>query len=183
MANPFVSEIRIVGFNFPPHGWALCNGQLLPIAQNTALFSLLGTTFGGNGTSTFGLPNLQGSAPLHFGQGPGLSAYALGQFSGATTVTLNSTQLPIHAHTPACFSTNPNPAPVLSPAGSVWAVAGARRGAANLYATTTDGTTMNSTAIGSTGGSAGVALPHNNLHPYLAITFVIALQGVFPARN
>ena len=179
MASPFVAEIRIFAGNFPPRGNAFCNGQLLAIAQNTALFSLLGTNFGGNGTSNFGLPNLQGSAPLGFGQGPGLSNYFIGQSGGTTTVQLLASQLPQHQHTPAALS-GTNAAPVLTPAGNVWAVAGPRRGTpANLYATTSNAAAMNATALGSAGGGG----PHNNLQPYLALSFIIALQGIFPARN
>ena len=180
MASPFVAEIRMFAGNFPPKGNAFCNGQLLPISQNTALFSLLGTTYGGNGISTFGLPDLQGSAPLGQGQGPGLGLYDLGQTGGLPQVTLTTAHLPAHQHTPACLSASPNPAPVLSPAGNVWAVAGPRRGTpANLYATASNATAMNAQALAPAGGG----LPHNNLQPYLAITFIIALSGVFPARS
>ena len=181
MASPFVAEIRIFAGNFAPRGWALCNGQLLAISQNTALFSLLGTNFGGDGRVNFGLPNLQGSAPLGSGQGPGLSPYVVGQSGGAPTETLSTTEMPSHAHTPACFSTSPNPAPLLSPSGNVWAVAGSRRTPSSLYKATPPGVTaaMN----GAASGTAGSNTPHNNLQPYLAITFIIALQGIFPARN
>lgn len=181
MASPFVAEIRIFAGNFAPIGWALCNGQLLAISQNTALFSLLGTNFGGNGTSNFGLPNLQGSAPLGPGQGPGLSPYVIGQSGGAPTETLITSEMPSHAHTPACLSTSPNPAPLLSPGGNVWAVTGTRRTPSNMFKANPPGATaaMNGAAIGTAGGNT----PHNNLQPYLAISFIIALQGVFPARN
>ncbi|MEO6786643.1 MAG: tail fiber protein [Chthoniobacteraceae bacterium] len=181
MSSPFLAEIRIFAGNFNPKGWALCNGQLLAISQNTALFSLLGTNYGGDGKSTFGLPNLQGSVPLGQGQGPGLSPYALGQSGGSSTVTLLTTELPIHLHTPPlCLNADPNPNPVLSPAGNVWGVAAARRGSAtNTYATTKDATTMNAQALSLTGGGQ----PHNNLQPYLALTFIIALQGIYPPRS
>lgn len=180
MSDPFIAEIRIFPYNFAPRSWAFCNGQLISIAQNTALFALVGTTFGGNGQTTFGLPNLQGRAPLGPGQGPGLSNYVLGETAGVPTVTLVSTQLPQHSHTPACLSTSPNPAPLLSPAGNVWAVAGTRRVPANLYKTgTVTAAAMNAQAVGLAGGSQ----PHNNLQPYLAISFCICTQGVFPARN
>lgn len=180
MATPFIAEIKIFGGNFAVRGYAFCNGQILPIAQNTALFSLLGTTYGGNGTSTFALPNLQGSAPLGQcgGQGPGLSPYVLGEAGGTPTVTLLQNQLPQHTHTASCFSTNPNPAPLPSPAGNVWAVASSRRVVTSLYAATTD-STMNATALPLMGGSQ----PHYNLQPFLAITFIIATQGIFPSRN
>lgn len=181
MASPFVAEIRIFAGNFAPIGWALCNGQLLAISQNTALFSLLGTNFGGNGTSNFALPNLQGSAPLGSGNGAGLTSYVVGQSGGAPTETLITSEIPSHAHTPACFSTSPNPAPLLSPGGNVWAVTGTRRTPSSLYKATPPATTaaMNAAASGNAGGN----LPHNNLQPYLAITFIIALQGIYPARN
>jgi microcystin-dependent protein len=180
MATPFLAEIKIFGGNFAPRGYAFCSGQIISIAQNTALFSLLGTTFGGNGTVNFALPNLQGSAPLGQcgGQGPGLSPYALGQTGGTPTVTVLQTQLPQHTHTAACFSTNPNPAPLPSPAGNVWAVASARRVVTSLYAATSD-STMNPTALPLMGGSQ----PHNNLQPFLAIHFIIATEGIFPSRN
>ena len=180
MSQPFLAEIRIFAGNFAPRGNSLCNGQLLGIAQNTALFSLLGTTYGGNGTTNFGLPDLQGRTPLHFGNGAGLSQYQLGESGGEASHTLLTTEMPAHSHTPACFSTAPNPAPLLSPQGNVWAVAGTRRVPVSLYksgAVTT--ATMNPAAI----GLAGSSQPHNNRQPYLGLTFIIALQGVFPARN
>jgi microcystin-dependent protein len=180
MAEPFLAEIKIFAGNFAPTGFALCNGQILPISQNAALFSLLGTTFGGNGTSNFGLPNFQGSAPLGFGQGPGLSSYVLGQTGGTTTVTILQNQIPSHSHTPACFSTSPNPTPVLSPAGSVWAVAGSRRSLTNLYKSgAVTASNMNASSL----ATAGSGQPHNNMQPYLALTFIIALVGIFPSRN
>ena len=181
MAQPFIGEIKMSGGNFAPASYAMCNGQILFISQNTALFSLLGTTFGGNGQTTFALPNLQSRAPLGVGQGPGLGLYGLGQQGGTSTVMLGGNELPLHTHTPAALSASPNPAPVLTPAGNVWAVAGARRAVTNLYKTPPAGTTanMNPAAVGAAGGGG----PHNNMQPYLAINFIIALQGVFPARN
>lgn len=180
MADPFVAEIRIFPFNFAPRGWAFCSGQILPISQNTALFSLLGTTYGGNGQSNFALPNLQGAAPLGFGQGPGLSLYDLGQTGGTTTVTLGATQIPSHTHTASALPTVPNPTPLLSPSGNIWAVAGTRRVNTNLYATAA-GTpqAMNAVALAVTGGGQ----PHNNMPPYLTMNFCIAMQGVFPPRT
>jgi microcystin-dependent protein len=175
MSSPFVAEIRIFGFNFAPVGWALCNGQLLPISQNTALFSLLGTTYGGNGTSTFGLPNLQGCAPLDAGQGPGLSDRVLGETGGQTTVTLSSNHLPIHAHSNAAFTSAGNQN---SPVNNACATAKVQRQTANLYSST-DGATMNAGALAATGGGQ----PHNNMPPYLVLNFCIAMQGVFPSRN
>ena len=178
MATPFIGEIKMFGGTFALRNYAFCNGQILGIAQNTALFAILGTTYGGNGTTNFALPNLQGSTPLGAGNGPGLSPYALGQTGGTPTVTVLQTQLPQHTHTAACFSTNPNPAPLPSPAGNVWAVAGGRRVTTSFYTATTNAT-MNATALPVAGGSQ----PHNNLQPFLAINFIIGIQGIFPARN
>ncbi len=180
MSEPFIAEIRIFAGTFAPRNWSLCNGQILSIAQNTALFSLLGTTFGGDGRTTFALPNFQGAVPLGPGQGPGLPDYVLGEVGGAPTITLGVTQLPAHTHVPACLSTSPNPAPQLSPQGNVWGVAGSRRVPASLYkAAVGTAAQMNVQAIGAAGGSQ----PHNNMQPYLGVNFVIALQGIFPSRN
>jgi microcystin-dependent protein len=173
MADPFVAEIRIFGFNFAPKGWATCDGQLLPISQNTALFSLLGTFYGGNGKSTFALPNLQGSAPLHQGQGNGLSEYFLGQQGGSDFITLLDSEMPQHNHTlmsVAGFAASDN-----SPQGNVLAKAAA---GLNAYAPAPNLVTMAPQAISPAGGS----LPHNNMMPYLTLTFCIAMQGIFPAR-
>ncbi len=173
MAEPFVAEIRIFGFNFAPTGWAFCDGQLLPISQNTALFSLLGTTYGGDGKSTFALPNLQGRAPMHPGQGPGLSLHDLGESGGSDTVTLLTSELPGHGH--ALMASN-QPAEDASPAGEAL---GRSVGAA-LYQTNTaqNLVAMAPEAVAPSGGGQ----PHNNLMPYLTLTFCIALQGVFPPR-
>jgi microcystin-dependent protein len=175
MADPFVAEIRIFPFNFAPKGWAWCNGQLLPISQNTALFSLLGTTYGGNGTSNFALPNLQGSAPMHPGQGPGLSLHDLGETGGSQTVSLLESEIPSHSHS-VMASTSP---------GNRTAPAG------NSFARTVSGATpyiagsptpplvpMSPNALVPAGGDQ----PHNNMQPYLTFYFNIALQGVFPQR-
>ncbi|HEX9160073.1 MAG TPA: tail fiber protein [Thermoanaerobaculia bacterium] len=177
MSNPFVAEIRIFAGNFAPTGWALCNGQLLPISQNTALFSLLGTTYGGNGQSNFALPNLQGSAPMHPGQGPGLTLRSLGETGGEQAVTLLSTEMPSHTHTMQCstMATAPNASPtnnVLAPSGG--------RGRPVPYAPSVPANNipMSPSAVSVTGGSQ----PHNNMPPFLSLTFIIALQGVFPAR-
>ncbi len=171
MADPFVAEIRIVSFNFPPRGWAFCDGQLLPLSQNTALFSLLGTTYGGNGQSNFALPNLQGSAAMHPGQGPGLSLYDLGQVSGSSAVTLLSNEIPAHTHSalaaavPGLQTTPANNALTRPPTGMGYAPAAAPQGL--------------SAPLGVTGGSQ----PHNNMQPYLTMNFVIAMQGVYPPRT
>jgi microcystin-dependent protein len=173
MADPFVAEIRIFPFNFAPRGWAWCNGQLLPISQNTALFSLLGTTYGGDGKSTFGLPDLEGSAPLHVGgnqPGPGLSFYDLGEASGVDTVTLLQSEMPIHTHNMTAQTVDQGdhriPDPTLNLAN------------AQMYSPGPSDATLDPRAVSITGSS----LPHNNLMPYLTLFFNIALQGVFPPR-
>jgi len=175
VSNPFVAEIRIFAGNFAPTGWALCNGQLMPISQNTALFSLLGTTYGGDGKSTFALPNLQGSAPMQAGQGPGLTLRSLGEVGGEQSVTLLQTEMPAHSHgVQAATSGGGLP----GPANNVWA--SGLRGHPGAYANSSPATNvqMNPFAVSLTGGN----LPHNNMPPYLCLTFIIALQGVFPAR-
>src|SRR5262249_6641090 len=175
MANPFVAEIRIFAGNFAPTGWALCDGQLLPISQNTALFSLLGTTYGGDGKSNFALPDLQGCAPMQQGQGPGLSQRVLGEQSGEQTVTLLQTEMPVHAHT-AVGSTGTDQ---VTPVNNAWA-SGTKLGGGNMYAPTgANNVTMNPFATSVAGGN----LPHNNMPPFLGLTFIIALQGVFPPRS
>jgi microcystin-dependent protein len=175
MADPFVAEIRIFPFNFAPNGWAWCDGQLLPLSQNTALFSLLGTTYGGNGKSNFALPDLQGNAPMFWGQGPGLSLYDLGQTGGSQTVTLLESEIPSHSHglmAAAQIATSGVPSPSVG--------LGRSRGM-NLYQsnTTQNVVQMSPSALGPAGGS----LPHNNMMPYLTFYFCIALQGVFPPRG
>ena len=176
MADPFVAEIRIFPFNFAPTGWAQCNGQLLPISQNTALFSLLGTFYGGNGQSTFALPDLQGNAALHQGQGQGLSQRFIGEMSGSQTVTLITSEMPAHTHTPTNAKTIGGQA---DPTGNMWGASNAAKVAANFYAPAGPTVNMNFAAFSLTGGS----LPHNNLMPYLTLNFCIAMQGVFPARS
>ena len=174
MADPFVAEIRIFPFNFAPKGWAWCSGQLLPISQNTALFSLLGTTYGGDGKSTFALPDLQGSAPIQPGQGQGLSLYDLGQTGGSDAVTLLESEIPAHAH---MLRGSNDPANNNLPTGNMPAKPPGR--GINLYITnTTPLVQMNQSALASNGASA----PHNNMMPYLTLNFNIALQGVFPPR-
>ena len=175
MADPFVAEIRIFPFNFAPIGWAFCDGQLMPISQNTALFSLLGTTYGGNGTSTFALPDLQGAAPMHPGQGPGLSLHDLGETGGSETVTLLESEIPAHTHT---MNANAFPANIQAPSPTR-ALAQSTGGVAYESDTTQNLVQKAPEALGPTGGDQ----PHNNLMPYLTLSFCIALQGVFPPRN
>jgi len=176
MADPFVAEIRIFPFNFAPKGWAFCDGQLLPISQNTALFSLLGTTYGGDGKSTFALPDLQGSAPMHPGQGSGLSLHDLGESGGTESVTLLPTEMPAHQHGVGRAANVSGDSVV--PTNCVWAMSGAGRGAAALYIAGPPTGKVNPLSLFPTGGG----LPHNNMQPYLTLNFCIALQGVFPAR-
>ena len=175
MADPFVAEIRIFGFNFAPKGWAFCDGQLLPLSQNTALFSLLGTTYGGNGKSNFALPDLQGSSAMQPGQGQGLSLRDLGETGGESSVTLIPSEMPLHNHT-LNAATDPAELQVPSPDRSL-----ARSGNANAYKAPAGQptTTLSAQAVGVSGGDS----PHNNLQPYLTLNFCIALQGVFPPRG
>jgi microcystin-dependent protein len=173
MSDPFVAEIRIFPFNFPPTGWAFCNGQLMPLSQNTALFSLLGTTYGGDGKSTFALPDLQGSVPMQPGQGQGLTDRFLGEQSGTETVTLLVSEIPIHTHS-LMASSDPADAQIPSVNATL-----ARSSGGDAFTASTSGLTqMAPQALAPAGGS----LPHNNLQPYLTLNFCIALQGVFPAR-
>jgi microcystin-dependent protein len=175
MTDPFLAEIRIFGGNYAPTGWALCNGQLMSISQNTALFSLLGTTYGGDGRSTFGLPNLQGSAPMQQGQGPGLSQRYLGEQGGETSVTLLQSEMATHTHRPmACDASGDSN----TPGNAVWAQSTNGRVAVNLYSPTAPDVMMAPQAIGPAGGGQ----PHNNMQPYLTLSFIIALQGIFPQR-
>jgi microcystin-dependent protein len=182
MSSPFVAEIRIFGFNFPPKGWAFCRGQLLPISQNTALFSLLGTNYGGDGKSTFGLPDMEGSVPIQQGQGPGLSDYFLGQISGSQNVTVLQSEMPLHNHTMSVSTTS---------AGTVTAANGNQlaqglnggkqnQNVARIYSPNAASATtvMSPMAISVTGSS----FPHNNMMPYLALNYCIAMQGIVPAR-
>ncbi|HEU4452954.1 MAG TPA: tail fiber protein [Longimicrobium sp.] len=171
MADPFVAEIRIFPFNFPPKGWAFCDGQLMPISQNTALFSLLGTVYGGDGKSTFALPDLQGSAAMHPGQGQGLSLRDLGQIGGVEAVTLLQSEIPVHTHS---LRATALPADQPAPGGNLTATVASD----NLYGPAASLTNMAFQALPPAGGS----LPHNNMQPYLTLSFCIALQGVFPQR-
>ena len=174
MADPFVAEIRIFPFNFPPKGWAFCNGQLLPLSQNTALFSLLGTVYGGDGKSTFALPDLEGSAAMHPGQGQGLSLRDLGEIGGAESVTLLISEIPFHTHS---VMVSPEVGDVQGPTVDV---AYARSGGGSAYtASNANLVSMAPQMLAPAGGS----LPHNNMQPYLTLNFCIALQGVFPPRQ
>ena len=175
MADVFLGEIRVFGCNFAPTGWAMCNGQLLPLAQNTALFSLLGTYYGGDGKSTFGLPNLKGSLPLDYGQGPGLSNYAIGETGGSPAVTLLTSEMPIHNHAAIC---SPAAGNSTSPGGN--AFAGTSRGKPPAYGPSGSGTVnMSPSAV----ATAGSGQPHENMPPYLTLNFCIALQGIYPSRG
>ncbi len=165
MSEPFLGEIKIISWNFPPKGWAFCNGTLLPIQQNQALFSVLGTTFGGDGRTTFGLPNLQGRTPMHVGNG-----IVLGEMGGETTHTLNIGEMPAHIHTVnGTKTTGDSPVPSLNYLG----------GAANMYGALANATTLQSGTISVVGGGQA----HQNMAPYLVLNFIIALQGIFPSQN
>ena len=173
MADPFVAEIRIFPFNFAPRGWAFCNGQILPISQNTALFSLLGTTYGGNGQSTFALPNMEGNAPMHPGQGPGLSLHDLGEIAGSQTVSLLGSEIPAHTHTLMAATTSANSK---APKDNVLG-----RASANVYLPPAGAplVQMSPNVLAPAGGDQ----PHNNMQPFLTLNFCIALQGIFPPRT
>lgn len=174
MSDPFLAEIRMFAGNFAPKGWAFCDGQILPISQNTALFSLLGTTYGGDGKSTFALPDLQGATPIGQGQGPGLSDVQLGERLGAEWVELTGAEIPAHSHTvrgSTEYGTTGNPS------GAVWAVSRQGRATEKLYGS--------GNAVAMAPGAlavAGTGLPHNNMPPYRVVTFIISLQGMFPER-
>lgn len=170
MSEPFLGEIRAFGFNFAPTGWAQCNGQLLPLSQNTALFALLGTYYGGDGKSTFALPNLEGAAPMHQGQGPGLSERVIGETGGENFVTLLGSEIPAHTH---FISGSARPANENDPNNFYWG------SVANLYSPSANpAQQMAFETLGIAGGSQ----PHNNMQPYLTLNFCIALQGIFPSR-
>ncbi|WP_082608026.1 phage tail protein [Acidovorax sp. Root219] len=173
MSEPFIGEIRHFAFSFAPRGWMACQGQILSIAQNTALFSILGTTYGGNGQTTFALPNFAGRTPIQQGQGPGLSPYVLGEQLGATTVTLTAAHIPPHTHlvsAVAAVGTSD------APAGNALAQSSIR---SDLYAATAPDTAMSSFAVNTAGGGQ----PHNNMPPYMAVGLCIATEGIFPSRN
>jgi microcystin-dependent protein len=166
MSEPFIAEIKVISFNFPPKGWAFCNGQLLPINQNQALFSILGTVYGGDGRTTFALPNFQGRLPLHQGNG-----FTLGERGGEAAHTLTIPELPTHLHPPNAQSTASSPGQ--SPAGAIWATA------PNVAFAPAPNIQMNPAAVANAGGSQ----PHNNESPYLVLNFIIALVGIFPSQN
>lgn len=171
MANPFLGEIRMFAGNFAPLDWALCNGQLLPIAEYTALYNLLGTTYGGDGVTTFALPNLQSRVPIHQGEGAGLSPYVIGENGGAETVTLTVAQIPAHTHTAQASSADSGSS---DPTNNFWASSPATK----QYSPGTNAQ-MKSGAMGQTGGNQ----PHDNMLPFLVVNFIIALFGIFPSRN
>jgi microcystin-dependent protein len=184
MGNPYVSEIRIMSFGFAPQGWALCNGQILPIQQNQALFSLIGTNFGGDGVRTFALPNLQGRAPLHMGSDHFGNIYNLGETGGEASHTLTLNETPAHTHalnastgpadSPPPAGVQPGPTVTLAQA----AAAGGATPAVSIYSTASANTTLSASAISQTGGQ-----PHENRQPFLTLSFCIALQGIFPSRS
>lgn len=170
--DPFVAEIRIFPFNFPPTGWAFCNGQILPLSQNTALFSLLGTTYGGNGKSNFALPDMQARTPMHPGQGPGLSLHDLGEQGGVDNVTLIESEIPSHSHSLMAATLNSqSTSPTNNSLG--------RGNPIRVYSTTGQLVNMGANSLAPVGSSQ----PHNNMMPYLTMNFCIALQGVFPPRQ
>jgi microcystin-dependent protein len=181
MAEPFLGEIRMFGGNFAPRGWALCNGQILPISQNAALFSILGTTYGGNGQTTFALPNLQGQVPVHWGSAPSGTQYVIGETAGTENVTLLQNQMPQHNHLIGVSSAAGD---VTSPVNAI--PAQVNTGSARTPVTTALGysdTPQNGTMPPNTVSLTGNSLPHPNMQPFLCVTFIIALQGIFPSRN
>ena len=174
MSNPYLGEIRMFAGNFAPSGWQFCNGQLLSISQYSALFAILGTTYGGNGTTNFALPNLQGRVAIHWGNGAGLSPYVIGQQAGVENVTLLATQMPVHNHSVNAVASGGNSA---TPASALPAIEST--GTSLDYSTAAAGTTMNPAMVGNAGGGQ----PHTNVQPYLAVSFIIAMAGIFPSRN
>jgi microcystin-dependent protein len=180
MSEPFLGEIRMVGWNFAANGWALCNGQLMPISQYQALFALLGTTYGGDGITTFALPNLQGRVPIHQGTGVGLSPYTIGQSSGSENITLLANQMPTHNH---LMGVSNLPGTVSDPTNAILAQGNSGAGRSPVpvsnYVSTAAAGTLAPAAISSSGGNQ----PHSNIQPFLCINFIIALNGIFPSRN
>jgi len=174
MSEPFIGEIRMFTGNFPPKGWALCNGQTLPINQNAALFAILGTTYGGNGTTIFNLPNMQSRVPMHWGQGTGLSSYVIGQEQGTETTPVLISNMPVHNHLVKCNTGGGNQA---GPSGNLPAVEST--GTSLDYSNAAGNSTMNSTMIENNGGGTPISV----IQPYLCVTFIIALVGIFPSRS
>jgi microcystin-dependent protein len=174
MSQPFVGEIRMFGGNFPPAGWAFCNGQSMPISENDALFQLIGTTYGGDGQETFNLPNLQSRIPIHMGQGSGTSNYQLGESGGVESVTLTTNQISIHTHPALCSSGGGSTSS--DPAGGVWTTSDVTQ-----YASAAPDTTMGNPSIIT--GAAGGSQPHDNMIPFLCISYIISLFGIFPSPN
>ncbi|HYP14049.1 MAG TPA: tail fiber protein [Bryobacteraceae bacterium] len=172
--EPFIGQIMMFGGNFAPRGWALCNGQTLSIAQNTALYSILGITYGGNGQTTFALPDLRGRVPMSSGQGPGLSPRTLGETAGEETVTLLNSQMPAHNHMLSCDN---NPSNQTEPSGNLFGAESAS--ATQVYSSGPANALMNVAALSASGGSQ----PHDNMPPYQCVNFIIALEGIFPSRN
>jgi microcystin-dependent protein len=175
MSEPFIAEIRIFAGNFAPRGWAFCNGQLLPVGQNTALFSLIGTTYGGDGRTTTGLPDLQGRAPMHAGRGPGLTSRRLGEKGGVEALNLSEAQMPNHDHRAQATA---QPANQDDPSPNVY-LAGGPTAATNIYGPPSS--TLNGTLAGLP--TAGGGQPHTNLQPFLTMSFIIALVGLYPSRS
>lgn len=171
MSQPYIGEIRMFGGSFAPAGWAFCNGQLLPISENDALFTLIGTTYGGDGQETFALPNLQSRVPMHRGQGPGLSSYQIGEMGGVEEITLTTNQIPSHSHPPLASNTGSSD----SPGGFYWADSALGK----PYAAAPPGVTMNPQTNSPTGGSQ----PHENMIPFLCVTYIISLFGLFPSQT
>jgi microcystin-dependent protein len=181
MANPYIGEIRCFGFNFAPVGWAFCNGQLLSIAQNEALFAIIGTTYGGDGQTTFGLPNLQGQIPMHWGNGPGGFNTSIGQVQGTTSVTLTTNQIPAHTHSVTAMEVPSGGVPERTAVPNSNTYFGPTQPPNAAYNLTPPSVTaaFSSKAIATQGGSQ----PHDNMQPYLVLNFCIALEGIFPSRN
>jgi microcystin-dependent protein len=179
MSDPFIGEIKMVGFNYAPYGWAFCNGQLVPIVQNTALFSLLGTVYGGDGKTNFALPNLQGRVPVHSGSsaGQGLSRRDPGQTGGCPTVALSLAQLPAHSHLPMGVTGND----AASPENNTWGTLPGGRVPSPAYQSAAPNVTMNGGALDPAGSAT--PSPHNNMQPYLAVNFIIAMSGIYPVRE
>ncbi|HMK89120.1 MAG TPA: tail fiber protein [Methylocystis sp.] len=184
MSDPFVAQVALFPYNFAPRGWAFCRGQILPLSQNTALFSLLGTTYGGDGKSNFALPNLQAATPIHPGQGPGLSSFALGDTGGESRVTLRQSEAPSHSHTMSATSTTGTTTTANNNLLALGLVPGGKTSPsaiAAIYSTNTGNATtgLQPNSVSQAGGGQ----PHNNLQPYLGLSFCIALQGVYPPRS